>query len=41
MNDHLLWAERDIEQSGFENNILLIGSQADTSVFFGGSDIFF
>ena len=41
MNDHLLWAERDIEQSGFKSNILLVGSQTDTSLFFGGSDIFF
>jgi len=40
-NEHQIWAKRDIEQSGFHNNIILQDSVEDISVWFSGSNIFY
>ena len=40
-NDHLIWARRDILQSGNANHILLVGNKLDTIPYFVGSDIFY
>lgn len=40
-NYHQMWAERDIQQSGFEHHIRFIGSRVDTIPWFVGSEVFY
>lgn len=40
-NDYLLWNKRDIEDSGYTDNIHLLGPQSDTIPYFINADVFF
>ncbi len=40
-NEYQLWTQRDIEQSGWQENIRFLNSREDTIPFFVGSDVFF
>lgn len=40
-NEHQIWANRDIIQSGFSSNIILQNGVEDISIWFSGSNIFY